>query len=352
MVQVVAALIWDNDRFLICQRPAHKARGLLWEFVGGKVEPGEGKEDALCRECREELGIEISVRNVYYEVDHIYPDISIHLTLYNAEIKSGVPRLLEHHDLRWILPDEIPDYCFCPADSEILEKIQEDSLKLESLRKSLMAVADPKYKAFHCALMPTVPSERVLGVRMPALRKIAKTLSNEGQWFLSFMPLRYYEEQNLYGILISQCTDYNKCVEMLTRYLPYVDNWATCDLIVPISFRKNPESACRQALTWLKDDHCYTVRFAIGVLMRFGLDLCLKQQYADAVCTVSTDEYYVKMMIAWYFATGLAKDFPLFVSYLERERLTKWIHNKAIQKGIESYRLTAEQKVYLRKLRK
>ena len=128
MTDVVAALIWDGGRFLICRRPARKARGLLWEFVGGKVESGETKEEALRRECREELDIELAVRDVFMEVVHEYPDLTIRLTLYNAAIASGTPKLLEHVDLRWILPEEIPQYDFCPADEEILRRIIEKHL--------------------------------------------------------------------------------------------------------------------------------------------------------------------------------------------------------------------------------
>lgn len=124
-VQVVAALIWREGRFMICQRPKHKTRGLLWEFVGGKTEAGETREQALVRECREELDIEISVGELFMELDHDYPDLYVHLSLYNACIKRGEPRLLEHNDLRWIKPSEIPDYQFCPADKEILERIRE-----------------------------------------------------------------------------------------------------------------------------------------------------------------------------------------------------------------------------------
>ncbi len=124
MTEVVAALIWDGDRFMICQRPAHKARGLLWEFVGGKVEPGESREEALVRECREELDITVAVRNIFTEVTHVYPDITIHLTLFNASIAEGTPRLLEHNDLQWIRPSEIQNFPFCPADKEILQKLR------------------------------------------------------------------------------------------------------------------------------------------------------------------------------------------------------------------------------------
>ena len=128
MTEVVAALIWDNDKFMICQRPAHKARGLLWEFVGGKVEPGETKEQALIRECQEELDVTLSVGDVFMDVVHEYPDITVHLTLFNATIAEGIPQKLEHNDIKWIKPNDIPDYEFCPADEEILEKIKDSQI--------------------------------------------------------------------------------------------------------------------------------------------------------------------------------------------------------------------------------
>ena len=125
MTEVVAALIWDENRFLACQRPAHKARGLLWEFVGGKVEPGETKEQALIRECKEELAVTVAVQDVFMEVDHVYPDLTVHLTLFNASIAEGIPQKLEHNDLRWITVEEIDQYEFCPADEEILRRLKE-----------------------------------------------------------------------------------------------------------------------------------------------------------------------------------------------------------------------------------
>ena len=125
MTEVVAALIWDENRFLACQRPAHKARGLLWEFVGGKVEPGESREDALARECREELAVTVTVQDVFMEVNHVYPDLTVHLTLFNAFIAEGTPQKIEHNDLRWITIEEIDEYEFCPADEEILRRLKE-----------------------------------------------------------------------------------------------------------------------------------------------------------------------------------------------------------------------------------
>lgn len=126
MTEVVAALIWQGERFMICQRPAHKARGMLWEFVGGKVEPGESKEQALVRECREELAVEVAVGDIFLEVTHTYPDITVHLTLFHASIVQGVPQKLEHNDIRYITVDEIPQYEFCPADEVILQKLRQE----------------------------------------------------------------------------------------------------------------------------------------------------------------------------------------------------------------------------------
>ena len=126
MTEVVAALVWEGDKFMICQRPAHKARGLLWEFVGGKVEPGESREEALIRECREELAVTLTVGDLFMDVVHVYPDLTVHLSLYHAAIDQGVPQKLEHNDIRWITPAEIPNYEFCPADVEILQKITEE----------------------------------------------------------------------------------------------------------------------------------------------------------------------------------------------------------------------------------
>ena len=125
MTEVVAALIWDENRFLACQRPAHKARGLLWEFVGGKVEPGETKEQALIRECQEELAVTVAVQDVFMEVDHVYPDLTVHLTLFNASIAEGIPQKIEHNDLRWITVEEIDTLAFCPADKDILERLKQ-----------------------------------------------------------------------------------------------------------------------------------------------------------------------------------------------------------------------------------
>lgn len=350
ITDVVAALIWDGDRFLACQRPAHKARGLLWEFVGGKVEPGETFQDALIRECREELAVEVRVGEVFMTLIHEYPDMTVRLTLFNASICSGTIRMLEHNDIRWITTAQIDDYSFCPADVEILEKLKTIQ---NGLQAELVSLADDDYRSFQCALMPTVDKRRVLGVRMPKLRQLAKKLPFNFQTnnFFQALPHKYYEEDNLHGILLSDIKDYDEVIDELDRFLPFIDNWATCDLIAPVALRHCPNGLIEKVKLWLMSESIYTVRFAIGVLMRYYLDESFTEEYLTIVAAVKSEEYYVNMMIAWYFATALAKQYDSAVCVLENRILPRWIHNKTIQKAIESFRISEDRKAYLRTLR-
>lgn len=348
--QVVAALIWNGDRFLACQRPAHKARGLLWEFVGGKVEPGETKQEALVRECQEELAVTISVGEVFMELLHEYPDMTVQLTLFNAVITEGIPKKLEHHDIRWITTDQIDCFDFCPADKEILERLKTIHTGLQA---RLLALQDEKYRAFHCRLMPTVPPEKVIGVRTPILKKLARELKKapDTAQFLKNLPHHFYEENNLHGMLISEIKDYDETIAALNAFLPFVDNWATCDLISPKSFRLRPAPLLPQIRMWLSDKHPYAVRFGIGMLLKFYLDEQFADEQLEWVASIQSQEYYINMMIAWYFATALAKQYSSAIVYLEERRLPAWIHRKTIQKAIESYRITDAQKQYLRTLK-
>lgn len=350
ITDVVAALIWDHDRFLACQRPAHKARGLLWEFVGGKVEPGETMQEALIRECQEELAVRISVGEVFMTLVHEYPDLTVRLTLFIASIVEGTIQKLEHNDIRWITTREIDQYAFCPADKDILEKLKAVD---NGIQAELMSLSDTSYKGFQTALMPTVDPDKVLGVRMPKLRTLAKKMHQAGEdtAFLQALPHRYYEENNLHGILISQITDFGKAVSELDRFLLYVDNWATCDLIVPIAFRKRPADLLRKVDAWLSSNHAYTVRFAIGVLMRFYLNEGFSTELLNRVSCIRSDEYYVNMMAAWYFATALAKQYDATIHIIENRELSPWVHNKTIQKAVESYRILPVQKAYLKTLK-
>lgn len=350
MTDVVAALIWDGDRFLACQRPAHKKRGLLWEFVGGKVEQGETKEQALIRECQEELNVTVKVGTLFMELIHEYPDLTVRLSLFNAVISEGVPEKLEHNDVRWITTQQVDEYEFCPADVDILEQLKQIQTRVQA---EIYALRDISYKNFHSALMPTIDPNRVMGVRMPALRSFAKkfTKSYDANAFLASLPHRYYEENNLHGILISGIEDYDDTIRALEVFLPHVDNWATCDLIAPKSFQNHPEALIRHLTHWLNNDHIYTVRFGICVLMKFYLGSAFHPDFPNMVVAVKSKEYYVRMAVAWYFATALAKQYDAIIPYLENRRLPIWTHNKTIQKALESRRIPADRKVYLKTLK-
>ena len=217
----------------------------------------------------------------------------------------------------------------------------------------LFELQDLKYRDFHSSLMPNVDKEKVIGVRTPLLRSYAKELIKEGAAgsFISELPHRYFEEDQLHGLIISEIKDLDTCMAEVCRFLPYVDNWATCDMLSPKIFRKHRRELLAYIREWIASDRTYTIRFAIGMLMQHFLDEDFDKSYADMVAAVRSDEYYVNMMIAWYFATALAKQYEAILPYIEGRRLEKWTHNKTIQKAVESYRITDEQKVYLRSLR-
>ncbi|KLU67364.1 DNA alkylation repair enzyme [Desulfosporosinus acididurans] len=223
----------------------------------------------------------------------------------------------------------------------------------EEIRHRLFELQDLKYKEFASKLMPTVNPETVIGVRTPDLRKLAREFSKrpEALEFLKILPHAYYEENNLHGFLIETIKDYNAVVAAVDEFLPYIDNWATCDLISPKIFKKHLPELFEKIKVWLLSDRTYTVRFGIGMLMSFYLDDAFRQEMLELVAGVRSDEYYVNMMIAWYFATALAKQYEASLSYIQEQRLEKWTHNKAIQKAIESYRISDETKTYLRTLK-
>lgn len=222
------------------------------------------------------------------------------------------------------------------------------------IEAQLFALQDETYREFHCRLIPTVDPETVIGVRVPALRKLANTLRAQPETaaFLQALPHRYYEENHLHGLLIAAIPEYTQLIAALNAFLPYIDNWATCDLLRPKAFRKHLPELLEQIRLWIRSEHPYTVRFGIEMLMTFYLeDDTFQPAYLELVCGVQSEEYYVKMMVAWYFATALAKQYDTALPYIEQRRLALWTHNKTIQKAVESYRITAEQKTYLKTLR-
>ncbi|AET69700.1 putative DNA alkylation repair enzyme [Desulfosporosinus orientis DSM 765] len=221
------------------------------------------------------------------------------------------------------------------------------------VRRRLFELQDLKYKEFACKLMPTVSPETVIGVRTPDLRKLAREFSKrpEAAEFLKILPHGYYEENNLHGFLIETIKDYEAAVAAVDEFLPYIDNWATCDLISPKIFKKHLSELYEKIKVWLISDRTYTVRFGIGMLMSFYLNDAFRPEFLEVVAGIRSEEYYVNMMIAWYFATALAKQYEATVPYIQEQRLEKWTHNKAIQKAVESYRISDEAKAYLRTLK-
>ncbi len=224
---------------------------------------------------------------------------------------------------------------------------------MTGIQSRLFSMQDEKYRAFQCRLMPTVDPGRVIGVRTPLLRSLAKELQGtaEADSFLTSLPHVYYEEDNLHGFLIVGIKDLDACIAAVEAFLPYIDNWATCDSLVPKVFKGCLDKLLPHIDRWLESEHTYTLRFGIKMLMDLGLDADFDPSYPAAVAAVHSQEYYVNMMRAWYFATALAKQYEAVLPYIEQLRLDKWTHNKAIQKSIESYRITPEQKVYLKSLR-
>ena len=227
-------------------------------------------------------------------------------------------------------------------------------MRSDAVFQRLSELSDPTYRDFHAGLIPNISPETILGVRVPALRKLARELrgSAEAQEFMTALPHEYYDENCLHGLLINDIKDFGATVSALDAFLPYVDNWAVCDLISPRSFKSRPPELAAHVHRWLDSSHSYTVRFGIGVLMSFYLDEGFEPAQLEAVAERCCEEYYVNMMVAWYFATALAKQPEAALPYIENRRLSRWTHNKAIQKSIESRRIPDETKTYLKTLRR
>ena len=222
-----------------------------------------------------------------------------------------------------------------------------------NFKEELFNLQDKKYGEFQVKLIPTVDPKSIIGVRTPDLRKLAKEIikSADYELFLNDLPNKYFEENQLHAFIISEIKDFDKCIEEVNKFLPYVDNWATCDQMSPQVFQKNHDKLLSHIKLWINSKETYTIRFGVSMLMRNYLDDNFKVEYLEMVSKIKSDEYYVNMMRAWYFATALAKQYDKTISYIENNKLDTWTHNKAIQKAIESYRVTDEHKDYLRSLR-
>lgn len=223
----------------------------------------------------------------------------------------------------------------------------------DEIRNELFKMQDIEYRDFNSKLIPTVKKEDMIGIRTPELRKYAKKLikSEEMEEFLHSLPHKYFDENQLHAFIISEIKDFKFCIDELINFLPYLDNWATCDQLSPKIFKKYRNDLLPHIYEWLKSDKTYTVRFGIGMLMEHFLDEDFKSEYPEMVAAVRSEEYYINMMTAWYFATALAKQYESILPFIEGNKLDTWTHNKSIQKAIESNRISAEQKNYLKGLK-
>lgn len=224
---------------------------------------------------------------------------------------------------------------------------------IEEIRETLFAGQDIPYRDFQSSLIPNVPSDRFIGVRTPVLRKYASELAkreNVGT-FLNDLPHRYFDENQLHAFIISGEKDFDRCMALTEAFLPYVDNWATCDQMSPKVFKKHHAELLSAVRRWIVSDHVYTVRFAIGMLMEHFLEEDFDPEYPEIVASVQSEEYYVRMMAAWFFATALAKQYDAVLPFLEEHRLDPWTHNKAIQKAVETRRISQERKAQLGKIK-
>ena len=218
------------------------------------------------------------------------------------------------------------------------------------IRERLYELADENYADFQAKLTPTVERGKFIGVRVPLARKLAKEIYGAGQYadFLKELPHRSYDENMLHGLILSEIKDYDTCIAEIDRFLPFVDNWAVCDTISPKCFAKNKERLMEKIVEWSASEKVYTSRFGVEMLMSHFLDADFREEYLEIPARVRGEDYYVKMMVAWFFATALAKQWEATVPYVEQKRLETWTHNKTIQKAVESYRITDEQKQYLK----
>ena len=224
---------------------------------------------------------------------------------------------------------------------------------LDNLEKKLFEFQDTKYRDFHSKLLPGVDKETIIGIRTPVLRKFAKEFAKteDAAEFLKDLPHKYYEENNLHMMIITGIKDYDRCLEEIRKFIPYINNWATCDLPAPKCFQKHKEKLLPEVKKWVSSDQTYVIRYGIGTLMSLYLDEDFMPEYLELAASVRSEEYYVNMMVAWYFATALAKQWEATIPYIEERRLPQWVHRKTIQKAVESYRITPEQKEYLKGFR-
>ena len=224
---------------------------------------------------------------------------------------------------------------------------------MNKIKEDLLSLQDIKYRDFQCQLIPGADKNSFIGVRTPLLRKYAKEIIKSGQEkaFLKELPHKYFDENQLHAFILSEIRDFDVCINEVCRFLPFIDNWATCDQLSPKVFKKHKSELLIYIKRWVHSDKTYTVRFGLGMLLNHFLEEGFKSEYLDMAAEIKSDEYYINMMIAWLFATALAKQYDTAIKYIQNKRLSVWVHNKTIQKAVESYRITDSQKEHLKGFR-
>ena len=225
---------------------------------------------------------------------------------------------------------------------------------MKEIINKLYKLQDKKYRDFQIKLIPNINSNTIIGIRTKELKKYAKELVKDNNYmsFIEELPHKYFEENQLHAFIILEIKDYDKCIEYINKFLPYINNWATCDQMSPKIFKKYTNKLLDQVNIWIKSNKTYTIRYSILILMRYYLDDNFKKEYLEKVCNIESEEYYVNMMRAWYYATALAKQYKDTIVYIENNKLDTWTHNKTIQKARESYRIDKDKKEYLKGLKR
>ncbi|MGN1343077.1 MAG: GNAT family N-acetyltransferase [Traorella sp.] len=286
-----------------------------------------------------------------------YQGQGIGRSLWNALLKDNTSNVITLHSSLYALPIYKKLGFIQMGDTQEKDGIQYVPMQYnkinEEIRAKLFEMQDIEYLDFHAKLIPTINKDNIIGVRTPNLRKYAKQIAKDPRIneFLNNLPHKYYDENNLHGFILEKISDFDKCIQAIDQFLPYVDNWATCDLMSPKVFKKYPDKLLPYIQKWLSSKETYTIRYGINMLMRIYLDKHFKTEYLQFIANIKSDEYYVKMGIAWYFQTALTKQYEATLPYIESQQLDPWIHNKIIQKAKESYQISQEHKNYLNKLK-
>lgn len=374
MKKTTLCYIEQNNKYLMLYRnkKSNDINKDKWIGIGGKFMENETPKECLLREVYEETGLNLTnyifrgiIKFVLDGHDEEY------MYLYTASEFSGELKDCDEGELSWVKKEDVYNLPIWEGDKAIFKALEtvEDFFYMKVIYKGDKLINTPKcepspldklyelqdieYAKFQAKLTPTIDADTIIGVRIPILRKFAKQYikTKESEAFLDNPSHIFYDERMLHGILISEIKDYKTCIKRLDDFLPFVDNWGVCDIMSPKSFKKNKSEALNKIIEWSKSEHTYTCRFGLEMLMSLFLDEDFKSEYLEIPASVKSEEYYVNMMIAWFFATALAKQWDATIPYISEHRLPQWVHNKTIQKSRESFRITKEQKELLKSLK-